>query len=158
MRRRSTRAQHVTDPDVVVDAGPDVSRLEGKIVFVTGAEFSVGLGNQLSTVGAANKLCEDAAGLAGLQGTFVAWISDDRAPPPIPALADAAPDAPSATAPRAVQDGQPIQTAPQNTAGELPESAGHKRTSKNTPALTMVAEWRKAETGVGAAIALGSQK
>lgn len=49
-----------------------------------------------------------------------------------PALADAAPDAPSATAPQAVQNGQPIQTAPQNTAGELPASAGH---TSNTLAL-----------------------
>ena len=40
----------------------------------------------------------------------------------------------------------------------VPESTGHSRASRNTPALTMVAECRNADTGVGAAIALGSQK
>ena len=35
---------------------------------------------------------------------------------------------------------------------------GHRRASRKTPAFTIVAECRKAETGVGAAIALGSQK
>ena len=40
----------------------------------------------------------------------------------------------------------------------LPASTGQKRASRNTPALTIVAECRKAETGVGAAIACGNQK
>jgi hypothetical protein len=35
---------------------------------------------------------------------------------------------------------------------------GLSRASKYTPALTMVAEWRYALTGVGASMALGSQK
>ncbi|MNR37148.1 hypothetical protein D3C85_1551410 [compost metagenome] len=40
----------------------------------------------------------------------------------------------------------------------LPASDGHRRASRNTPALTMVAECRYADTGVGAAMAWGSQK
>ncbi|MNZ65842.1 hypothetical protein D3C78_840430 [compost metagenome] len=40
----------------------------------------------------------------------------------------------------------------------MPESSGYRRASRNTPALTMVAECRYAETGVGAAMAWGSQK
>ena len=40
----------------------------------------------------------------------------------------------------------------------VPANAGHRRASRNTPALTMVAECRYADTGVGAAMALGSQK
>ena len=40
----------------------------------------------------------------------------------------------------------------------VPPSTGVRRASRNTPALTIVAECRKAETGVGAAIAFGSQK
>lgn len=34
---------------------------------------------------------------------------------------------------------------------------GEKRISKKTPAVTKVEEWTRAETGVGAAIAAGSQ-
>ena len=30
----------------------------------------------------------------------------------------------------------------------VPDSTGQKRARRNTPALTMVAEWRKADTGV----------
>ena len=40
----------------------------------------------------------------------------------------------------------------------VPLSAGCSRASRNTPALTMVAECRKALAGVGACMALGSQK
>jgi hypothetical protein len=40
----------------------------------------------------------------------------------------------------------------------LPASAGHSRASRNTPAFTIVAECKYADTGVGAAIACGSQK
>ena len=39
-----------------------------------------------------------------------------------------------------------------------PANAGHSRTSRNTPSFTIVAECRKADTGVGAAIAWGNQK
>jgi len=34
---------------------------------------------------------------------------------------------------------------------------GDSRINKNTPAVTKVDEWTRAETGVGAAIAIGSQ-
>jgi hypothetical protein len=34
---------------------------------------------------------------------------------------------------------------------------GEKRIIRNTPAVTRVEEWTRAETGVGAAIAAGSQ-
>jgi hypothetical protein len=74
------------------DAGPDAVQVTGKIVFVTGQEYSVGIGNQLSSVGAANSLCELAASKAGLSGTFLAWISDDRTPPRLPAFGDAGND------------------------------------------------------------------
>lgn len=37
-------------------------------------------------------------------------------------------------------------------------SIGKNRISKNTPAVTSVDEWTKAETGVGAAIAAGSHE
>ena len=40
----------------------------------------------------------------------------------------------------------------------MPASTGHRRASRKTPALTIVAECRYADTGVGAAIACGSQK
>ena len=40
----------------------------------------------------------------------------------------------------------------------VPPRTGEKRISRNTPALTIVALCRKAETGVGADIAPGSQK
>lgn len=40
----------------------------------------------------------------------------------------------------------------------VPASAGCRRASRNTPALTIVAECRYADTGVGAAIACGNQK
>ena len=40
----------------------------------------------------------------------------------------------------------------------VPASTGYMRISRNTPALTMVAECRYADTGVGAAMASGSQK
>ena len=40
----------------------------------------------------------------------------------------------------------------------VPASAGHRRASRNTPAFTIVAECKYADTGVGAAIACGSQK
>jgi hypothetical protein len=42
--------------------------------------------------------------------------------------------------------------------GSVPASTGQKRSSRNTPALTIVAECRYADTGVGADIACGSQK
>ena len=35
---------------------------------------------------------------------------------------------------------------------------GHNRAMRNTPAFTKVAECRKADTGVGAAMAFGNQK
>lgn len=38
------------------------------------------------------------------------------------------------------------------------ERKGWKRTSRKTPAVTRVEEWTKAETGVGAAMAAGSQE
>ena len=38
-----------------------------------------------------------------------------------------------------------------------PENKGKNRINKKTPAVTRVEEWTKAETGVGAAIAAGSQ-
>src|SRR6478609_2187062 len=38
-----------------------------------------------------------------------------------------------------------------------PAMAGDRRSSRNTPALTMVLEWRRAEVGVGAYIAPMSQ-
>jgi hypothetical protein len=38
-----------------------------------------------------------------------------------------------------------------------PSSKGLKRINKYTPAVTNVDEWTKADTGVGAAIAAGSQ-
>jgi hypothetical protein len=41
---------------------------------------------------------------------------------------------------------------------EVPASTGQRRARRNTPALTIVAECRYAETGVGAAIAFGNQK
>jgi hypothetical protein len=37
-------------------------------------------------------------------------------------------------------------------------TSGYTRPMRSTPAATIAAEWRYAETGVGAAIALGSQK
>jgi hypothetical protein len=40
----------------------------------------------------------------------------------------------------------------------VPASTGYMRMSRNTPALTMVAECRYADTGVGAAMASGNQK
>src|SRR5690606_32073440 len=40
----------------------------------------------------------------------------------------------------------------------VPASAGQSRASRKTPALTIVAECKYAETGVGAVIACGSQK
>jgi len=40
----------------------------------------------------------------------------------------------------------------------VPERTGQSRPSTNTPAFTIVAECRYADTGVGAAIARGSQK
>src|SRR6476620_5915835 len=48
-------------------------------------------------------------------------------------------------------DTVPIQTP-------VPPRAGLSRASRYTPALTIVAEWRYALTGVGASIAFGSQK
>ena len=48
------------------------------------------------------------------------------------------------------------QTSQKNKS--VPESAGHRRASRNTPAFTIVAECKYADTGVGAAIACGSQK
>ena len=51
----------------------------------------------------------------------------------------------------------PARPTIQNHSG-VPASTGHSRASRKTPAFTMVAECRKAETGVGAAMALGSQK
>ena len=51
----------------------------------------------------------------------------------------------------------PTEETIQNHASLSP-SAGYMRASKNTPALTMVAECRYAETGVGAAMARGNQK
>jgi hypothetical protein len=49
-----------------------------------------------------------------------------------------------------------LQTMPNHRS--VPESTGHSRARRNTPAFTMVAECRNADTGVGAAIACGSQK
>ncbi len=40
----------------------------------------------------------------------------------------------------------------------VPAKTGHSRASRKMPAFTMVAECRYAETGVGAAMAWGSQK
>src|ERR1700741_2042943 len=40
----------------------------------------------------------------------------------------------------------------------VPDNTGHNRASRNTPALTMVAECKYDDTGVGAAIARGNQK
>jgi hypothetical protein len=40
----------------------------------------------------------------------------------------------------------------------VPASTGHRRASRNTPSFTIAAECRYADTGVGAAIACGSQK
>ncbi len=51
----------------------------------------------------------------------------------------------------------PVSDTIQNHSSEWP-SAGYSRASRNTPALTIVAECRYADTGVGAAIACGSQK
>ncbi len=42
--------------------------------------------------------------------------------------------------------------------GSVPPMTGHSRASRKTPAFTMVAECRYDDTGVGAAMALGSQK
>ena len=49
--------------------------------------------------------------------------------------------------------------APATSANQrsVPCSTGQSRASRNTPAFTIVAECRYAETGVGAAIACGSQ-
>ena len=58
---------------------------------------------------------------------------------------------------RAFSVAMPVPVTAKNHSS-VPPSAGENRTSRNTPALTMVAECRKAETGVGAAIAPGSQK
>ncbi len=51
----------------------------------------------------------------------------------------------------------PVPVTAKNQAS-VPPSAGEKRISRKTPAFTMVAECRKADTGVGAAMAPGSQK
>ena len=52
---------------------------------------------------------------------------------------------------------RPVSDTIQNH-GSVPPSAGYSRASRNTPAFTIVAECRYADTGVGAAIAWGSQK
>ena len=51
----------------------------------------------------------------------------------------------------------PVPVTVKNHAS-LPPRAGENRTSRNTPAFTIVAECRKADTGVGAAMAPGNQK
>jgi hypothetical protein len=50
----------------------------------------------------------------------------------------------------------PTKTMRVKTAGEY-SKIGEHRIIKNTPAVTMVAAWIKAETGVGPSIASGNQ-
>ena len=50
----------------------------------------------------------------------------------------------------------PTTTTTAEAAGAI-EKSGDMRASRNTPAVTMVAAWMSAETGVGPAIASGSQ-
>ena len=52
----------------------------------------------------------------------------------------------------------PIQAIAVGSQSALTASTGLMRTIRNTPAVTIVAAWISAETGVGPSIASGSQK
>src|SRR6478736_10034321 len=52
----------------------------------------------------------------------------------------------------------PIQAISVGSHGEANVSSGLMRTIRNTPAVTIVAAWISADTGVGPSIASGSQK
>src|SRR3954451_5012187 len=52
----------------------------------------------------------------------------------------------------------PIQAISVGSHGEATCSSGLMRTIRKTPAVTIVAAWMRADTGVGPSIASGSQK
>jgi hypothetical protein len=76
----------VDDAPKVTDASADAPLPTGKIVFVTNAEYQVDENrqpnpNNISGVKTANDHCTKAAAAAGLQGKFLAWISDTSSSP-----------------------------------------------------------------------------
>jgi hypothetical protein len=79
------------------------------------------------------------------------WLIVEYASTPLRSRWKSAATAPSSSEP------SPSVHRIQNHSG-VPASAGQRRARRNTPALTIVAECRYADTGVGAAIALGNQK